>query len=244
MAVHGNLRDMTLTTLITVNCNEHNQGRLRLQQGPQEAFIYFDAGQIAHIVLGDQEGEEVITELLTWEDGEFELELDIPPPARTVTTPWSNLVLEGLRRLDEKVAEQEAPLIPFTEEEPKMAKLNDLLKEMAGEIPGFIATDVVGMDGISIAGYTADPAFNAEAASAQFALVMKLVQKTVDMLKAGEFEDNLVTTDKAYILTRMLGDGSYYLGVAVDRNAASLGNLRMIARQYTDALWSAIPKRR
>jgi hypothetical protein len=57
-------------------------------------------------------------------------------------------------------------------------------------------------------------------------------------------EDNLTTTDQAYLLAHFLGDGSYYQGIAVDKRSASLGNLRLMARQYADDLWDAIPKRR
>lgn len=238
MTLKGNLRALSLVNLIQINCTEQNRARLQIRNHAQVGELYFDAGEIVHATLGTRTGEEVVYELLTWQDGEFEMEMDVQPPVRTVTTPWSNLLLDGMRVLDEEAAQLETSF----EEEPTMARINDLLKEMAAEIPGFIATDVVGMDGVSIAGYSVNPSFDAEAASAQFALVMKLVQKTANTLKAGEVEDNLVTTDSAYILTRFLGDGSYYLGVAVDKANASLGNLRMMTRQYADALWNAIPK--
>ena len=123
-----------------------------------------------------------------------------------------------------------------------MAELNNVLKEMAGEIPGFIATAVVGMDGLGIAEYAADPAFDIEAANAQYTLLVKLVQKSLDQL-GDELEDNLTTTDRAYLIAHFLGDGSYYQGIAVDKETGSLGNVRLMVRQYADALWNAIPKR-
>ncbi len=125
-----------------------------------------------------------------------------------------------------------------------MADINELLREMASEIPGFVSADVVGMDGVSIGHHAINPSFNSDAASAQFAMVMKLVQKTTDQLKAGDLEDNLVTTRNAYIVARFLGDASYYLGVAVDRQAATLGNVRLMTQQYAEAIWNAIPKRK
>ena len=124
-----------------------------------------------------------------------------------------------------------------------MADLNKLLKEMGDEIPGLIATGVVGMDGLPIAVYSPQD-FEADVASAQFSLVMKLVQKSCSQLGNEEVEDNLVTTNNVYLLTRFLGDGSYFLGITADKNAASLGNVRLIARQYADALWKGIPRRK
>jgi predicted regulator of Ras-like GTPase activity (Roadblock/LC7/MglB family) len=249
MGVTGTLQDMSLTGLISLNCNEGNQAKLRLKHDDKEALMYFDQGQIMHIEMDDQEGEEVMRELLMWEDGEFELDMDVPPPKRTIHVPWSQLVLDCMREIDECAAEldeeediKEEPIKP-KEEVNEMADMKDLLQEMASEIPGFIAADVVGVDGLSIANYSANPNFNTEMASAQFALVMKMVQKTTGRLKAGEVEDNLVTTDNAYILTRFLGDNTYYLSIAVDKTAASLGNVRLMAREYAEPLWNAIPRR-
>ncbi|MEA3341020.1 MAG: response regulator [Chloroflexota bacterium] len=100
--VRGNLRSMSLTSIVSINCNEHNQARLRLRHHGQEVCIFFADGNIVHAVSGSQIGEEVVYELLTWEDGEFELEMDVPPPEQTITVGWSGLLLEGMHRIDEQ----------------------------------------------------------------------------------------------------------------------------------------------
>lgn len=249
MGVQGNLRDMTLTGLISIICNEGHQARLELRQGDQEAYVYFNEGQIQHMTLGEREGEEVIGELLSWTEGTFELEMNVAPPAHTVHTPWTSLVLESMRVLDESTTtdeefrEAEVNDISIFEEEDKMADLKELLKEMSAEIPGFEAAAVSGMDGLSIGEYTSNPDFDLEIAAAQFALVMKLVSKNAGRLNSGVLEDNLVTTDKSYILSRTLGEGDYYVVVAVDRDMASLGNVRLMVRNFAPDLWDAVPKR-
>lgn len=286
MAVSGDLQEMELTTLISVNCNEGNQARLTLENGDEQARIYFDDGNIAHIVQGDREGEEVLHDLLTWEEGSFELVMNVPPPAHTVDAPWSHLVLSGIQRIDERNADvnggdgresdhdvewategwgeesatepeetldlafeetsqAEAETEPVEQETATAydtAAVDEILQTMADDIPGFVAADVVGMDGLAIAGHAADADFDAEASSAQLAMVMKLVERTADQLQAGSVADNLVTTRDTYMLARFLGDGSYYLGVTVDREASSLGNVRLLTRTYADDLWEAIPK--
>lgn len=125
-----------------------------------------------------------------------------------------------------------------------MPKLNDVLMQMAGEMPGVVAVAVAGMDGLPLAHYNTKTSLNVEIASAQFALVMKLVQKTCTQLGEDVVEDNLVTTNETYLLTLFLGEGLYYLVVAADKKNSSLGNIRLIARQYADALWDQIPKMR
>ncbi len=106
MAVQGNLIDISLSSLISINCNEMNQARLHVKHQDQEGTVFFDEGDIVHMTLGSQEGEDVIFELLTWEDGTFELTRDVRAPKRSVQTNWSHLLLEGLRRMDEQALAQ------------------------------------------------------------------------------------------------------------------------------------------
>jgi predicted regulator of Ras-like GTPase activity (Roadblock/LC7/MglB family) len=123
-----------------------------------------------------------------------------------------------------------------------MTTVQELVDEFRSELgPDFVSADVVGMDGLSIAGVSADPNFDSAAASARFAMVMKLASKVAGKIEMGDVDDNLVTTDQAYILTRFLGDGSYYWGVAVTREA-TLGVVRMLMNEYAGQLWDAIPR--
>lgn len=125
-----------------------------------------------------------------------------------------------------------------------MNKLTNLLKEMGEEIPGLSATAIVGMDGLPVAQYSTATEFDIEIAAAQFALIMKSLQKTCDQLGNNNVEDTFVTTTSSYLMTLFLGDGSYYLVVAIDKNSGTLGNLRLITKQFADALWNAIPKKK
>ncbi len=122
-----------------------------------------------------------------------------------------------------------------------MAKLDQIIQQVRTELGAdFVAMDVVGSDGLSIGGASIDPNMDSSAASARFAMVTKLATKVSDKLALGEVEDNLATTDKHYILTRTLGDGSYYWGLFVTREAI-LGTVRMLMNEYADQLWDAIP---
>ncbi len=120
--------------------------------------------------------------------------------------------------------------------------LQDTLREMRNEIGSeFVSADVVGTDGLSIANEKANPDFDSQAAAARFAMVMKLAMRVTEKLDLGDVEDNLVTTSDSFILTRFLGDGSYYLGLAVTQEA-TLGVVRMLIDEYADQLWEQIPR--
>ena len=123
-----------------------------------------------------------------------------------------------------------------------MNKLEQIILKFGGELGAdFISTDVVGMeDGLSIAGSSIDPNFNTIDASARFSKVMELTAKICSKVGMGKVEDNLTVSDKAYIIARFIGDGSYYWVVAVTRNA-TLGSVRMIMNEYASQLNAMLP---
>ncbi len=248
MAVQGYLSEMGLPTLMQLTCQGGTRARLILHRDDQEAVLYFDQGTIVHAISANLEGKEVVYQVLSWEEGEFSLEMGIPPPVRTIEMPWSALLIEGLQRQDEKRWEtlQVEPIktidVEQIEEEYDMPEnINDILKELSGQVPGFIAMTVVGMDGLGIAEYTAG-SVNVESINAQMTLLYKLVDGAVTKLKAGVIEDYLLTTEKAYLLIRSLSDRNYYLGITADRQSGNVGNMRLNSRIYAERLSKAMPK--
>lgn len=239
MGMQGNLRDMTVADLIQHNCQDRKVARLTIRHLGEEAQLFFKDGNILHATLGDIQGEEVIYRTLAWEEGTFILEPDLAPPATSIQRSWSGLLIAGAQRLDEDQIQVEQS---FSEEPEvkQMAQLDDLLKQMSGEVNGFVATAVVGMDGLSVAQFVKGKA-NPDAISAQMALLFKLVDTSITKLNAGSVEDNLVTTEAAYILMRYLPDKHYFLGIAADRKGGSLGNLRLMSKMYTDRVAKAMP---
>jgi predicted regulator of Ras-like GTPase activity (Roadblock/LC7/MglB family) len=69
---------------------------------------------------------------------------------------------------------------------------------------------------------------------------MKLSANVSNKLAMGKVEDNLITTDKVYILSRFLGDNSYFWVLSVTRDA-TLGTIRMLMNEFAPLLWEAIP---
>ena len=123
-----------------------------------------------------------------------------------------------------------------------MAKIDSILQQFRNEIgPDFMASDVVGVDGISIAGLVGESHMDVEAFAARAAMVMKLGSRVSDKLGLGKLEDNLTTTDKSIVITRSLGSGEYFWGVAVTKDAV-LGTVRMVMGEFADQVWDAIPR--
>lgn len=238
MSMQGVLADMAVADIIQHSCQDRRTARLLVRSGGREAALFFEAGQVVHAMLDGDEGEPAVFELLGWDAGSFVLENDVPAPARTITRNWSGLLLEGARRLDEAVAGNNTPM-----EGLQMApKLNEILKELSGEVSGYLSSAVVGMDGLALADHTKSAKANPEATSAQLALLFKLVDTSAGKMSAGVVEDTLVTTDTAHVLMRFLPGKEYFLGVAMDRKAGNLGNLRLMSKLYADRIAKAMPR--
>jgi predicted regulator of Ras-like GTPase activity (Roadblock/LC7/MglB family) len=139
----------------------------------------------------------------------------------------------------------EQPKIPVEQPTPSRQpepnpELEALLKNFGGEMgTDLISTVVAGRDGVLIAGIATDPQFNQTDAAARFSIVMNLAGKVSLKLGTGRVEDNLTTTGKAYVLTRYIGDGTCYWGVAVLRSA-SLGFVRVLMNEYSNLIWTTL----
>lgn len=104
--LQGNLKTMNLASIIQINCEDRNQAQLLLYNRGQEGRIYFDQGRVVHAEVNDLMGEEAVYELLRWDQGTFSLEMGMAAPLRTVDSGWSQMVLEGMRRIDENQVDQ------------------------------------------------------------------------------------------------------------------------------------------
>jgi predicted regulator of Ras-like GTPase activity (Roadblock/LC7/MglB family) len=102
MALVGNLKDLKLPNLIQLNCMEKNVAKLMIEAREGKGVLYFEDGNIVHAVYRDKQGDEAIYSLLAIKEGLFRIENGIRTKSSTVKTPWSNLLMEGLRVLDEE----------------------------------------------------------------------------------------------------------------------------------------------
>ncbi|HEY7213355.1 MAG TPA: hypothetical protein VIC28_01935 [Thermoanaerobaculia bacterium] len=122
-----------------------------------------------------------------------------------------------------------------------MSRLQEILQRFKQEVPDFIATDIVHLEsGLSIGGASVTHQFDAAAAAAAYAEVVKSNARALELLGSPResTEDILVTTAGFYVLLRTLGR-SYYHCLAINREG-SLGLPRILMRRYAPALLEAI----
>jgi predicted regulator of Ras-like GTPase activity (Roadblock/LC7/MglB family) len=245
MGLQGNLKEMSVADLIQHNCNDNKTARLDIHHAGQEASLFFAAGNVVHASLGKQEGEEVVYQILAWEEGDFSLTQGIQAPRQSIERSWSGLLMEGAKRLDETDANLQNSTIDsinLEEVKPMAQKMDEILQEMGSEMNGFVAGAVCGMDGMNVA-QVANAKLNPEAMTAQLTIFLKLASSANNKSGMGEMEDVLLQTEKYFIMNVFLpGDEQHYLMTAVDRKTGSIGNQRLISKVYADRLSKVIPR--
>lgn len=104
MALTGHLSDLSLSELIEFFCNQRKSGRLKVLYPQGAGYFYLQAGSVVDARIGVLHGIDAVYYALTLPNAEFEFSADTQTEKRTINQPWTQVVLEGLRRLDENIA--------------------------------------------------------------------------------------------------------------------------------------------
>ena len=104
MALTGHLSDLSLSELIEFFCNQRKSGRLKVLYPQGAGFFFLQAGSVVDARIGVLHGIDAVYYALTLPNAEFEFSVDMEAKSRTINQPWTQVVLEGLRRLDENIA--------------------------------------------------------------------------------------------------------------------------------------------
>src|SRR6266404_477502 len=104
MALTGHLSDLSLSELIEFFCNQRKTGLLKVlyPQGPGQ--FYLQQGSVVDARVGVLRGIDAVYFALTLPNAKFEFSGSVEAIERTINQPWTQVVLEGLRRLDEGIA--------------------------------------------------------------------------------------------------------------------------------------------
>jgi hypothetical protein len=111
MALSGELSDLSLAELIEFFCNQRKTGRLKVVYSVGPGYFYLQAGSVVHARIGSLRGIEAVFYALTLPNASFTFSPAFEAPEQTINQPWTSVVLEGLRRMDEGVK----PSDPFPE---------------------------------------------------------------------------------------------------------------------------------
>jgi hypothetical protein len=143
MALTGHLSDLSLSELIEFFCNQRKSGRLKVLYPQGAGYFYLQSGSVVDARIGVLHGIDAVYYALTLPNAEFEFSVDTHSEKRTINQPWTQVVLEGLRRLDENIS----PGVAFPQEyvpEPDELQQTSKVEETSPEVeksfaPAFLA---------------------------------------------------------------------------------------------------------
>lgn len=108
MALTGHLSDLSLSELIEFFCNQRKTGSLKVLYPNGAGYFYLQTGSVVDAQIGVLRGIDAVYYALTLPNAKFEFSATTEPSERTINQPWTQVVLEGLRRLDEGIEPPEA----------------------------------------------------------------------------------------------------------------------------------------
>ena len=161
MALTGHLSDLSLSELIEFFCNQRKTGQLKVlyPQGP--GYFYLQTGSVIDARIGVLRGIDAVYYALTLPNAKFEFGGESEPAERTINQPWTQVVLEGLRRLDEGIVPINAYPPDYHEEgeategnQPE-APLTELESLRVPSFLSFMSTESLGKRKFAIAGAVA-----------------------------------------------------------------------------------------
>ncbi len=213
MALQGNLSDIHASDLIQLNCQSGARARLDARRGDKHIALYFDKGEVVHAQMGDVQGDEAVYELLAWETGTFAVEQGVDPPARSINLPWSALIMEGMRRLDESQQAQDElkeqattqkELKEMAETKSRGEKLEETLRNIVENSSDIQGVAVISMDGLIMS--AALPAqMEQMRVGAVAAGILSLSGRSVGQLGRGELQQTLVQGDQGNVIITHAG---------------------------------------
>jgi DNA-binding response OmpR family regulator len=111
--VSGSLREMPLPDVLQVLSRTRKTGLLKVSSGGYVGEIQFGKGAIHNAIYRHLRGEDAVYSLLALADGEFALDPSFAPTSRAIQASTEQLLLEGMRRMDE-AAQPELPDLDFS----------------------------------------------------------------------------------------------------------------------------------
>ena len=103
MPLTGEINDLSLSELIELFCNRRKTGRLTVEYPQGTAQFYLKPGAIVHAAFEDLNGIEAVHYALTLPNASFSFQSEVEAPERSIDQPWTSVVLDGLRKIDEGV---------------------------------------------------------------------------------------------------------------------------------------------
>jgi predicted regulator of Ras-like GTPase activity (Roadblock/LC7/MglB family) len=233
--MEGHLTGFSLQAFLQVVEAEGKTCALRVTSGERSGQLYFAQGRLVGAQAGNLAGLQAVHEVLRWPSPAIDVDETPGTGLGQVDRPVAAVLLA------QAVATDEQGLDPAAQD-GRGVPLQAALDRLRDDVPEFVSTDVVSYEsGLSIGGRSIDPDFDGSVAAASYAEVVKSNRVALELLGLGadSAEDVLITTDRVYILLRLLGDSEYYHFMAITRRG-NLGLARALMKKHAPTILRAV----
>ena len=134
MALTGHLSDLSLSELIEFFCNQRKSGCLKVLYPKGAGYFYLNSGSVVDARIGVLHGIDAVYYALTLPNAEFEFSANAEAKNRTINQPWTQVVLEGLRRLDENISPGVAFPPDYVAEPDELVISTSIVEEPKAEV--------------------------------------------------------------------------------------------------------------
>ena len=105
MDLQGSLSEFSVDDILQFLGSSGKTGLLRITRQPhtmaQMGSVFFVDGKMVHAELESLQGEEVIHNMMLWDEGRFVFDPDITSEARSIREANATVLIEAARRKDE-----------------------------------------------------------------------------------------------------------------------------------------------
>lgn len=228
--MQGSLKDMSVADIIQHNCQDRKTAYVEIHNNGDTARVYFFDGAVVHAALGPTTGEEVIYKILSWDEGDFSLEMGIEAPVVTIKRAWSGLLLEGAKRLDEESQKEEEDLFGEAQSvDQKTQQTQGLLKNFLAQNPEMKGIAITGIDGFIRHSILPD-GYDKSLTGAVSAATLNFGRRSINSLCHDQFYQAVILGDSSAIVISAINKYSLLIGVLAEKPT----DLTLLTHLFTD----------
>lgn len=237
----GEVNALNLVDIVQLYCIGQVLAALtitRVHEGkPEKGIVYFEGGQIHHVIFNKLPPEKAFFHLVDWKYGDFTTTYGVGSGKRTIHQSWEEL-LEDIPDIQEKVqpvTQQHSNLATGKEVKgmaSKTQQLQEVLKDIQTELTEAETIAIVATDGTVFA--TNASGTDANRVGAMVATFVGMSKKACQTLKKGEPTEGLIKGETGYIAIYPAGKKAD-LGVTT-KSSANLAMLNMVCRDAAEKI--------
>jgi CheY-like chemotaxis protein/predicted regulator of Ras-like GTPase activity (Roadblock/LC7/MglB family) len=229
----GKISDFQLSDLIQMNCLGRLTNAITVETSKKKGIIYFEDGNIIHSEVGDVDGDDAFYEILCWKGGKFSIQKGAKTNKESIMKGWQSLMLEGLRRADEK-----------TDKPDKLDPVDIRKEQVAGLFSKFIKTK--GIHALILFDKSGNPAvtevnplykdkYDVENIARQLKKLVEQENKLSELFDLKTQREMTIEYEEGLLKVTWLPEDNEYLILVAD-HTSNFGLLRIETKKYLKAL--------